>query len=75
MSVPSGTRAVFRRLRDHAWLAAACIPIPVIALVLVITGVAPVGFLALAAACAFLMAVLMSGMDDRATAAPRRSPH
>jgi hypothetical protein len=41
---------------------ACCVPMLVIALVLVLTGVVPVGFLLVAVACTVMMAMMMGGM-------------
>ena len=46
---------------------ACCIPMLVIAIVLVATGVVGVGFIAVAIACTAMMALMMRGMHDGAT--------
>lgn len=48
--------------RGHSWMMiACCIPMLVIALVLVATGVVGVGFLLIAGACTLMMALMMGG--------------
>ena len=48
----------------HSWLMiACCIPMVVIAVALVATGVVGVGFIVVALACAAMMAMMMRGMD------------
>jgi hypothetical protein len=48
----------------HGWMMiACCIPMIVIAIALVATGVASPGFLFAAAACTAMMALMMRGMD------------
>jgi hypothetical protein len=48
----------------HSWMMiACCIPMIVIAIALVATGVASPGFLLAAAACTAMMALMMRGMD------------
>ena len=48
----------------HGWMMiVCCIPMLVIAVVLVLTGVASVGFLGAAIACTVMMALMMRGMD------------
>ena len=55
----------------HGWMMiACCIPMLVIAVVLVATGAASPGFLAVAVGCTLMMAMMMAGMshggrDDR----------
>lgn len=47
----------------HGWMMiACCIPILVIALVLVLTGVLPASYLLVAVACTVMMAMMMGGM-------------
>jgi hypothetical protein len=47
----------------HGWMMiACCIPMLVIAVVLVATGVASAGFLAIAVGCTLMMALMMRGM-------------
>jgi hypothetical protein len=49
--------------RGHGWMMiACCIPMLVIAVVLVATGVASPGFLVVAIGCTVMMAVMMAGM-------------
>ena len=49
----------------HGWLMiACCIPMLIIAVVLVATGVASPGFLLVAVACTAMMALMMRGMHD-----------
>jgi hypothetical protein len=49
----------------HGWMMiACCIPMLVIALVLVATGVLSAGFLFFALACTAMMALMMKGMSD-----------
>ncbi len=48
----------------HGWMMiACCIPMLVIAVVLVATGVVSVRFLAVAIGCTFMMALMMRGMS------------
>ena len=48
----------------HGWMMiACCIPMLVIAVVLVATGVAGPGFIVVALACTAMMALMMGGMD------------
>jgi hypothetical protein len=48
----------------HSWMMiACCIPMIVIAIALVATGIASPGFLFAAAACTVMMALMMRGMD------------
>jgi hypothetical protein len=48
----------------HGWMMiACCIPMLVIAIVLVVTGVVSVGFLFVAIACTVMMALMMRGMS------------
>ena len=48
--------------RSHSWMMiACCVPMLVIALVLVATGVVGVGFLLVAVACTLMMALMMGG--------------
>ena len=48
----------------HSWvMIACCIPMLVIAIVLVATGVAGPGFLLVAVGCTVMMALMMAGMD------------
>ena len=50
----------------HSWMMiACCIPMLLIALVLVATGVVGVGFLFIAVACTVMMALMMGGSDHR----------
>lgn len=50
--------------RGHGWkMVACCIPMLVIALALVATGVVGAGFLVVALACTGMMALMMRGMD------------
>ena len=52
--------------RGHSWMMiACCIPMLVIALVLVATGVVGVGFLLIAVACTVMMALMMGGTGHR----------
>jgi len=47
----------------HSWMMiACCIPMLVIAVVLVATGVASPGFLVIAIGCTVMMAIMMAGM-------------
>ncbi len=49
--------------RGHGWMMiACCIPMPVIAIVLVATGAASLGFLLVALRCTAMMAMMMAGM-------------
>lgn len=51
----------------HGWMMiACCIPMLVIAVALVATGVVGVGFIAVAIACTAMMALMMRGMDHGA---------
>lgn len=51
----------------HGWMMiACCIPMLVIAVVLVATGVVGVGFIAVAIGCTAMMALMMRGMDHGA---------
>ena len=51
----------------HGWLMiACCIPMIVIVVALVATGVASAGLLVAAIACTTMMAIMMRGMDHRA---------
>ena len=48
----------------HHWMIiASCIPMLAIALILVVTGVAGVGFLVVAVMCTLMMALMMRGMS------------
>jgi len=48
----------------HSWMMmACCVPMLLIAVVLVATGVASVGFLFVALMCTAMMAMMMRGMD------------
>ena len=48
----------------HSWMMiACCIPMLVIAIVLVATGVVGVGFIFIAVICTFMMAMMMGAMD------------
>ena len=50
----------------HSWMMiACCIPMLLIALVLVVSGVVGVGFLFVAVACTAMMALMMGGGDHR----------
>ena len=50
--------------RSHSWLMiACCIPMLVIALALVLTGVASPGIILAAVGCTVMMALMMRGMD------------
>ena len=50
----------------HSWaMIACCIPMLVIALILVATGVVSVAFLIFAVACTLMMALMMRGPDHR----------
>jgi hypothetical protein len=52
--------------RGHGWMmAAVCLPMIVVAVVLVATGAVNRGFLVVAAMCALMMAVMMRGMGQR----------
>ncbi len=53
-----------QRHSGHGWMMiACCIPMLVIAIILVATGVASAGFLFAAIACTVMMAMMMRGMD------------
>ena len=53
-----------QRHGGHSWLMiACCIPMLVIAVALVVTGVAPAGLVFAAIACTVMMALMMRGMD------------
>jgi len=54
---------------------ACCIPMLLIAVVLVVTGVASVGFLFLALACTVMMALMMWGMPGGGHGEPARQEH
>jgi hypothetical protein len=59
------TRLSSRRI-GHGWMMiACCIPMLVIAVALVATGVATPGFLFAAVACTAMMALMMRGMHQR----------
>ena len=52
----------------HSWMMiACCIPMLVIAVVLVATGVAGIGFIFAAVMCTAMMAMMMRGMDSGGT--------
>jgi hypothetical protein len=51
-----------RRRRGYGWLMAACIPMLLIAVVLVVTGVASPGFLVIAIGCTLMTGIMMTGM-------------
>jgi len=53
---------------------ACCIPMLVIAGILVVTGVASVGFLLFAVACTAMMALMMRGMHGGQVPSARREP-
>lgn len=54
-----------KRHRGHGWMMiACCVPMLVIAVVLVATGVVGAGFLATAVVCTVMMAIMMGGMGD-----------
>ena len=62
---PPGARR--ERRGGHGWMMiACCIPMLVIAVVLVATGVVGVGFIAVAIACTAMMALMMRGRDHGA---------
>jgi hypothetical protein len=62
---PSGSPR--ERRSGHGWMMiACCIPMLVIAIVLLATGVVGVGFIAVAIACTAMMALMMRGMDHGA---------
>ena len=48
---------------NHGWMMLCCIPMVVIAVALVVTGVASAGFLFTAVLCVGMMAVMMRGMN------------
>lgn len=49
---------------SHRWMmVVCCIPVLVIAIVLVLTGIASPGFIVVALGCTFMMALMMRGMD------------
>ena len=59
----------------HSWLMiACCIPMIVIAVALVVTGVAPAGLVFAAIACTVMMALMMRGMDHGGEAHDQHSP-
>jgi hypothetical protein len=59
---PPGARRESRG--GHGWkMIACCIPMLIIAIVLVATGVVGAGFIAVAIACTAMMALMMRGMD------------
>ena len=63
---PSGTEASNHGHMGHSWMMmACCIPMLVIAVVLVVTGVASVGFIFAALACTAMMFVMMRAMGGR----------
>ena len=49
----------------HGWMIACCVPMLVIAGVLVATGAASPAFLLVAAGCTLMMAMMMRGMGHR----------
>ena len=57
----------------HSWMMiACCIPMIVIAIALVATGVLGAGFLLVAAGCTAMMYLMMRAMDHGASNEPRR---
>lgn len=59
-----GMQGMHKGHGGHGWMMiACCIPMLVIAVVLVATGVLSVGFLVLAVACTAMMAMMMRGMN------------
>jgi hypothetical protein len=61
---PSGTQPGGQAHGRHGWMMiACCIPMLVIALVLVTAGVVSVGFLFAAIICTAMMAMMMRGMN------------
>lgn len=65
MTAPRDVRASRKpgRQGGHSWMMiACCVPMLVIAVVLVVTGVADLGFLVVALACTVMMAVMMRGI-------------
>lgn len=50
------------RRRRYGWMMIACIPMLLIAVVLVVTGVASPGFLAIAIGCTLMTGIMMTGM-------------
>lgn len=62
-SRPAGTEPEEGGHGRHSWMMiACCVPMLVIAIVLVATGVASVGFLIVAVMCTAMMAMMMRGM-------------
>ena len=63
----------------HGWMMiACCVPMLIIAIVLVATGVLGAGFIAVAIACTAMMALMMRGMDHGSAeqdGAPPRAGH
>ena len=60
---PASAQNPHRGHGGHGWMMiACCIPMLVIAVVLVATGVASAGFLAIAVGCTLMMALMMRGM-------------
>ena len=51
----------------HSWMMLCCIPMAVIAVVLVATGIVGAGFLLTVALCMGMMAVMMRGMNHNGT--------
>jgi cytosine/uracil/thiamine/allantoin permease len=62
---PEGDRHTNGGMRHgHSWMmVACCIPMLVIAIVLVATGIAGVGFIFIAVICTVMMAMMMGAMD------------
>lgn len=68
-SLPAGHRAVGHGHGWHGWMmVACCLPMIVIAVALVATGIASPGFLFGALVCTVMMAVMMRGMDHGGSA-------
>lgn len=61
---PAPTGAVGHKGKNHRWgMIACCIPMIVIAIILVATGVVGAGFILIAIGCTLAMALMMGGMD------------
>lgn len=70
-----GSSASHRHGGHGLMMIACCIPMLVIAVVLVVTGVVSAGFLFLAAVCTAMMALMMRGMPGGGHGEPARQEH